>query len=214
MKHKKVDIATRISVILIMCCIFVWTVAGGLTFHARTNGYAVSFDLGEHLITIIMMLVAILSLSIISKHSPIWKYVSIFLLFVCFLFGCITIGAQVHFILVPPNDNSSHGSEIAADEEAPQIHGYCVPADAWTAAFTDMNATLYAEVPFQAVRVTAQSTVNGHTDDLIELQQTGSDTWSVKVRFEIAGTHQIELIAYPQSGDPIYGEIAVDYPFS
>ena len=101
-----------------------------------------------------------------------------------------------------------------ASKDSTEIHAYCVPADDLTAAISDMNATIFVEVP-DAVRVTIQSTVNEKADDLIELTQDDSNNriWSAKVRFEIVGTHSIQILAYTEDEKVYQNFLTVKYPF-
>ena len=123
----------------------------------------------------------------------------------------------IHDWQLQENSTVQQGIEVEDPSDADNslsVRSSCIPSDTLTAIFTDMNATIEVETNFEAARVTAQSVVDGVADDVIELSQTGTYSWSAKVRFEVAGTHNIEICVYLDNGECVTDVLTVEYPFA
>ena len=138
-----------------------------------------------------------------------------FVILISFVFGCMTIDVCISSDnLLPKNSTDQPTQETETELSELSIRSSCIPSDTLTAIFTDMNATIEVETNFEAARVTAQSVVDGVADDVIELSQTGTYSWSAKVRFEVAGTHNIEICVYLDNGECVTDVLTVEYPFA
>ncbi len=138
-----------------------------------------------------------------------------FVILISFVLGCMTIDVCISSDnLLPTNSTDQPTQETETELSELSIRSSCIPSDTLTAIFTDMNATIEVETNFEAARVTAQSVVDGVADDVIELSQTGTYSWSAKVRFEVAGTHNIEICVYLDNGECVTDVLTVEYPFT
>ena len=134
---------------------------------------------------------------------------------ISFVVGCMTVKVCISGDnLLPTNSTDQSTQETETELPELSIRSSCIPSDTLTAIFTDMNATIEVETNFEAARVTAQSVVDGVADDVIELSQTGTYSWSAKVRFEVAGTHNIEICVYLDNGECVTDVLTVEYPFA
>ena len=160
------------------------------------------------------MALAAFSIPLIWDKKP--QQVAVFaVIFISFAFGCMTISVCITGDNVPSTDSISPPTQETETELSElSIRSSCIPSDTLTAIFTDMNATIMVETNFEAARVTAQSVVDEVADDVIGLSQIGIYSWSAKVRFEVAGTHNIEICAYLDNGECVKDVLTVEYPFT
>lgn len=203
---KKITFPILKSNLLVRISLFVWFLAILIVFVASLNGYRIEYDFLGFLLTVLGLLTTIIGT--FQSASSVKRRFSSVLLITSIVFGCMILISLMWSI------QSQVSSTNFASKDSTEIHAYCVPADDLTAAISDMNATIFVEVP-DAVRVTIQSTVNEKADDLIELTQDDSNNriWSAKVRFEIVGTHSIQILAYTEDEKVYQNFLTVKYPF-
>lgn len=203
---KKINFPVLKSNLLVRISLFVWFLAIFIVFVSSLNGYRIEYDFLGFLLTVLGLLTTIIGT--FQSTSSVKRCFPSVLLIASIVFGCMILISLVWSI------QSQLSSTNFGPEDSAEIHAYCVPADDLTAEFSDMNATIFVEVP-DAVRVTIQSTVNEKPDDLIELTQDESNNhiWSAKVRFEIVGTHSIQILAYMEDEKVYQNFLTVKYPF-
>lgn len=182
---------------------------------AYIRGIEFNYELLAYLIAAFCLLPIIIALVYENKATePRNALVTVMLTISC-LFGIMSFAVTVVDYNRLGDSGALPSAQVSENNETQSyVHGACIPADTLTAVFTDMNATIMAETNFEAMRVTAQSIVDGVGDDIIELHRAGIYTWPAKVRFEIVGTHSVEICAYTQDGQCITDVLTVQYPFS
>lgn len=162
----------------------------------------------------VILELAVFVAPLIMDKKP-WQAAVSIVILISFVVGCMTIDVCIAGDDLPPSDHIAPPTQETETELSElSIRSSCIPSDTLTAIFTDMNATIEVETNFEAARVTAQSVVDGVADDVIELSQTGTYSWSAKVRFEVAGTHNIEICVYLDNGECVTDVLTVEYPFT
>lgn len=207
------EICSKWYVYFTVSSTILWFISGGIAVAAHLKGINLSFGI----LSFIFAIASFISSNEAIKNFD--KKRSIFVVIFTFMSCLFAIAASIIIIRDwQLQENSTVQQEIEVEDPSNignslAVHSSCIPSDTLTAIFTDMNATIMVETNYEATRVTAQSVVDGVADDVIELSQTGTYSWSAKVRFEVAGTHNIEICVYLDNGECVTDVLTVEYPF-
>lgn len=208
------EIRSKLYVCFTVSSTILWFISGGMAVAAYLKGINLSFGILSFILAIASFMSSNKAIKNFDKKRNI--LVVIFALMSCLLAIAASL-IIIHDWQLQENSTVQQGIEVEDPSDADNslsVRSSCIPSDTLTAIFTDMNATIEVETNFEAARVTAQSVVDGVADDVIELSQTGTYSWSAKVRFEVAGTHNIEICVYLDNGECVTDVLTVEYPFT
>ena len=200
-----------------LSAILLWIITGGVAIFTYLKGADSRYDLIGFLFAVGGPVLEWLSYALGNKHKQLRNIFAIFIAIASCLFAIASSIIMIRDWQLQENSTVQQEIEVEDPSNADNslsVRSSCIPSDTLTAIFTDMNATIEVETNFEAARVTAQSVVDGVADDVIELSQTGTYSWSAKVRFEVAGTHNIEICVYLDNGECVTDVLTVEYPFA
>ena len=204
----------------LLASIVAWLFCAAAAACAHLNEITLNYDLFGFLFSMPLGLIFEL-ISIINNLNNKWKKAlsgfAVILAVAAFSIALLSLAIIAQDWKLQENSTVQQEIEVEDSSNADNslsVRSSCIPSDTLTAIFTDMNATIEVETNFEAARVTAQSVVDGVADDVIELSQTGTYSWSAKVRFEVAGTHNIEICVYLDNGECVTDVLTVEYPFA